>query len=622
MRPQHLAALATLPLFAALPAQAPPSWAVLPLPGGVAPSQLLNLGKIVGYRDLGEVHAWSAVTRTFRMQPITPAATVRIANDVLLVVDPGAGTAHAFASQRGRFATIPVSANALVLNPLGNNNDSVLLLADGGQLHAFSGFTGAWSTRPLSPTAMVAVQRHVALLAQGSLVSAYDAFTGTWHDRLLPAPPQWLSCDGTAALAIDGTLVHAFSAPHRAWRHAEVPAAAGFVRGDDFGLWYDGATMVGYSGLTGTFARRDVGALSAQGFDLFALAATGNGMVAFSALRGAFSEPLAPAAASVQGGGAIALLEHNGRLAGYSATWNRADTLAEPTTSRAAAGSVGFAVLASTGMPRLFSASTGRWHAPPADVLPGDPVLTTTSAGLATPAGTYAFDARTGGFVALVRPGLSFAGNASSAPLVAHDGAELFGFDARAGRWVATPRAGSGPVPFLIWRTAALAIDGGTAFAFGASSGAWAAVPLPAPTTAIRANSESVRIATANHVLAGSVLPEVLPLAQFPEFRRVQPQGCELPLVVALPPGAPAVLMVGQLATNPLPLGALGELLLAQGLYGLLPLAGDPAGDPVPVALSVPRDPALVGLQLGLQALVVPAAQAAWLTAAASVLLP
>ena len=610
--------LASFLLLATLPAQAPSPWSALQVQNGVALPTLTSLGKLIAYRDGTTLHVWSAVARRWTSTQVTSAVQLRLTNDCLLAMD--AGTWQAFSSYTGRFAPLSVSPAAVLTNGAANNNDSVLLVADNGALHAFSGFVGDWTTRSMAPNALVTVTRHVGVLAQSGLVSAIDSFTGQWTDLPTAAAISQVSADGTAAFADDGTTVFAFSAVRRTWSQATLPANRSFARGDDWGVWYTPTTMLGYSSLRDQFQTAASGASAvAANQDVFALFHTASGPMSFSALSGSFGGPWAPTGTTLTSGGAVALFSDPNSVIAYSPVLDTTTPLARNTVSAGCAGATAFATDSVTGRPILYGAFTGTWTDAPANVLAADPLLTTTAAAMATPTGMVTFNARTGNFVPLQRPGVNFTGNPSSSPLVAYDANDLLAFDARNERWVATPRSGTGTPTVLVWRTATMVLDGNDAFGFGVQAGSWSRQPMPEPLVAWRANSESGRLHTATWVLGHSAVGEVVAQAQFPEFRRVQALGAELQLAVAAPPAGLAVLGLGSLASSPINVPGLGDLWLTN-LVATVGLAANPSGDPVRLSLPLPQNPALRGYTFAFQAAMLPATGTPWLTDATTVM--
>lgn len=611
------AALAALAL--ALPAQAPPAWTIATNPAGVNPPDVVGVGKLTAWRDGSVLRVHSASTRRWHSLAIGPGAVLRITNDCLVVQD--GATWHGFASHRGRFEPLPVSAQAQLLNPLGNNNDSLLLVRDGSLLHAFSGFTGTWVTRPVSSAFGWSVQRHVALIADGVLLSGLDAYSGQWHDLTVATPPITLSTDGTAGLAIGPTEIHGFSANTASWRSAPAVPGAATARNDDWMLWYDQHQMLAYSGTQGRFEQAPVGAAAVvANEDDFALVDTVFGLVAWSAIRGAFSAPIAPAGARVRANVAVATIAEAGAVHGYSAARNTFATLPLPSSAEDAAGSVAYALDAGTGLPWCYSALTGLWCAPPADVLPGPPAITTTMALLPTTSGVRAFSARSGATVPLAAAGLTLLGNATSALGGAWNATDFFAFDARTGRWQSLPRASPSPPVVQIWRTAMSVIDGQVVAGFGAQDGRWSTAVLPEPMVAIRTNSEGSRIVTASHVLAHAAVAELTCAAQFPEFRRVFAAGGTARFYLPLGSGDLAVFAGGLFAPAPIAVPGFGALLLDPATLAALFVLPDPSGSTVEILLPVPASAGLLGSEWAFQALVAPAGGAPWLSGAATLL--
>ncbi len=621
LRRAVLVACQALLLVATGRTQAPAAWASLSVPTGVVATDLLNLGKVVAYRDGIQLHAWSAVTRNWKVHPRGAVGTTRVFNDCVLTI--GLGAAHAFSSMRGAFASMSIGPTATLRNGITNQNDSVLLVVDGATLHAYSSFVGTWTSRVFPGPPATVVLRHTALAAYGTMLSAYDAFTGTWHDLTVPAVPWQLSVDGTAGFAEANGTVHAFSAVHGAWSTRQIAVGSSLVRGDDYGIWIGGGTAIGYSSLQNAWVAAGPAGTNATPFDLFAVLDTPAGKRAFSACTATWSPALASASAGMVGSGSTLLLQDAAGVTGWSAVNDRHATLAGPALGMQAAGAVG-SMLAAGNHPVLWSSLTGTWHRAPGAAQPGPPSLTTTGAAVGAGSGVFAFDGRTGAFVLLNTPSLAWSSNPSSAPLIAWDAANLWAFEARSGRWLATPRAGTGTPSVAIWRTCALVVDGSTAFGFGAPAGQWAAVPLPGPVLGTRVNSESVRVHTQNHVLAFPAVGEIVPQAQFPEFRRMQPAGAPLDLVLAVPANGFALLGIGRLARAPTPLPGFGDLLLDALVAPPLLVAGSTTGEPVTLHLPPAVATALRGDEWGLQAAmfqaaILPVVGTPWLTAAAAI---
>jgi hypothetical protein len=617
--PRRVAAAAVFAACAgAAGAQAPSPWATVAIPGA-ASAPIVNVGKVVGVHDGTALAAFSAVTRRWHTFPSPGGGPLLACNDLLLQQQQQQWTA--FASYTGTFAPLPVGAGAMLCNAAGATNDSLLVVADAGQLHVFSAFTGAWVSRPVPAGHLVAVQRHVAVLVAGTTISAFDAWTGHWHDRVVASAPTVVSADGAAGFAYGAGTVHAFSATRRAWTDAVEPSGATFARGDDWGIWLGPHGVLAYGATHGAFARGAQPATSvASTQDVFALLHGPAGVFAFSTLTNTVSAPIALPGATVSASGSAALLVDANGTRAYSAVHGRVAALANAGTQSGVANVVAWSDTASQGPLAFFSALTCQWHHAPPAVPPNAAVtLTTTSAACAVPGGLVAFSPRSGAFVPLADPGATPYGNPSSAPLLAIGPNALHGFDARLERWTSTAHVPVGPPSVQIWRTAAIVVDGTVALGFGAQAGSWSRTVLPGPVSSSRANSESARISTPNHVVAWSAIAEQAWFAQFPEFRRVQPAGSPMQLVVAVPAGGTALLGVGRLADAGLALGALGTLWLGPGGAAVTLLGSAPSGEPVRIAVAAPGT-ALLGVELVAQTAMVPAVGAPWLSDPARVM--
>lgn len=607
-------------LASAIVAQAAPAWSDLTGLGPIASANAQNLGKIAVYQDQGILHAWSAFTRTWTAFPVTVNATLRLTNDCLLIRDGTQWTAYS--SYSGRFAPLAVSVSAQLVNPTGQDNDSVLLVSDQGTLHAFSGFVGNWVARPISGQAMVAVQRHVAVLADGSTVGGFDAHGGQWHDTTAAATPTAVTCDGYAGAVETATDAYGFSGIHASWVRAPKPAGAVRVRNDDWILWHDGVQATAFSALQGTMANASFGAFAvANSEDLFGVFTTPSGYVAWSAITGQFSPVLAPPSAIVRSNVGVALFVEPQQVTGFSPARGTTATVAIASVAEGVAGVVAYALPSLNGTPLLFSALTGSWHTPPGDVIGGAPLLSTTIAALPTSGGVRAFSSRSGAFVPLNGPGLSLDVQTTSAPAAAWNSTLLASFDCRTDRWVTLPRSGTGAPTVQIWRTEMFVVDGNAVHGFGTQAGTWHSTPLPEPWVAGRASSESATVITNTHILAFSAVSETAALSQFPEFRRVQPVGAPLRLQLRLPQGDSAFLAGSSRATSPLQLPGLGALWLDPTFMNATFTLPDVGQDRATYVLPVPAQPALRGSEWFFQSLVLPGNGTPYLTDATAVLL-
>ncbi len=609
-----VAAVVCVGLAVNLTAQQPSAFAKLDFPAGV-PAGVNSLGKLVHLVDNGTLFVFSASLRNWTSMPVGPSATMHATNDIVLVRDAASWTA--FSASRGRFAPLPVSQTAQLVNPLAQANDSVLLVRDGTSLHTFSGFTGRWVTRAITATTNVTAQRHVAVLADGAQCSGFDAFTGQWHDLQADGPVTRLSVDGVCGLATSANTAYGFSALQSAWATAPAVANASWTmfRNDDWAVLHDGVVALGYSGLTNSFSSTTTGALSARtGDDLLAIL-TAPGLVhAFSAFTGTWSVAPLAATASLRVTTAAALIVDGPQLLAYSSPRSQWVPLALDSVGESVAGSILAVHERGTGRAHLFSALTGSWHAAPVDANPGLPRIATTGALLATPTGAYAFSSRTGAFVALFSAGVALECNDSSSPMLAWDAANLHCFDGRRDRWLSVPRTGSGACNVQIWRTNAFAIDGNDVIGFSCQGGAVARTTLQETVVAFRANSESASLVTAHSVLGLSGTPEPECLSQFPDFRRVAVVGAPFRLHLRLLATDVALLGYGPVLPTPAVLPPLGTLLLDTQAAVVQFLAPEVDADRAVFAARIPEDPALHFASVWFQALVVPAVGSPYLT--------
>lgn len=602
--------LAAALLTSSAPAQTT-AWSEVQPAGGVPPGSVSSIGKLTHFVDGSVLHVWSAFTRRWHQLNVGTNASVRQTNDWLLVQEGNIWTA--FAAAGGRFVPLTTSAGAFVLNPTSQNNDSVLIIRDGGQVHAFSGFLGRWVSRNISPTATVTVRRHTALLSTalpagaGSILGGFSAFTGSWHDMPIAQPVISLSADGTAGVAESATELFGFSSRLGTWATTPSLVHTTRARDDDWASWYDGVNALAFSGLSGTFATQAIGPASVQHTEsLYVLYRTTQATHAYSAVTGSWASVSTSPSATTRGANAVALIEEPLLLTAYSAPLGAFVSINLDATATSLAGSVVAATERNSGMPTLFSALTGNWQAAPGDATPTLPQVGFVSALLPRPGGHYAFSTRTGLFVPLNSPGGIAEIGPQTAPALVWDPTALHFFDARRDLWISEPRPGSGQPAVHMWRTTAMVFDGSDVVGFGSQNGHVERLTLTEPVAAFRANSESLTVTTSARVLGFSGLGQPNTLSQFPEFLRVFPIGGVLNVQLPMQSGDLAIIAGGLLATQPSLVPGLGTLLLdTQTLTSMLVLPRTDA-DRGELLLPVPNLPALRGAQFWFQALLAP----------------
>ncbi|MEZ5965700.1 MAG: hypothetical protein R3F56_17835 [Planctomycetota bacterium] len=594
-------------------AQTPPAWTVLDVPGGVQASGVQQIGKIITYVDNGQVWAYSAFAHEWVSIPASPAASVRVANDLALVVD---GTSyHAFASYTGAWDTISLGASAVVVNPTSQRNDSIWLILDGGTLWAFTAFHGRWIQLPVGAAAAIQTERHVAIVVDGTVAHGLSAMRDAWVSTTLPAAPNAWRARGTAAVAASSAGLAGFSALANAWSTAAAPGSNPQISlHDDVQVISDGSTYVGFSGLHGGFAPINLpGTITLTLGETLCHATDGASNWVYTAVRNTWSTLPSTTGALLTVGSNGLLLTLNDRVHAYSAMRDNVATALGSSPLTAMARSV--ASMHAGGGIKLYSAILGQWFDAPA----GSAVEISDVAGFVhTASGIAAFSSRSGRFTPLATTPAATTviaiGNAVQAVI---DNNTLHVFDPRRERWMSgalqgTPQVGT-------HRTTLLVIDGTRAYGYGSFSSQLSAVDLPSSATIIRPNSESGSLDVANAIYAHSSVPDILTLWQYPEFRRVYVTGTPLELQVHAQNGTGFFFLGLRLLATPAPFGALGLLELDPSALVTL------SGLPVPISqnrgtltLAVPDLPSLRGLELSFQAVVLPTVGAPYLTQSAS----
>ena len=585
------------------------------MPQGVVSSSLKGQGKLVTYDEGSTLQVFSSVTRKWHAISKTPASSVRLFNDCVVILEPN--SCCAFSSHTGRSEAITTTNMATLLNVASHRNDSIVLVQSGLQLHAFSAFTGTWTSRTTTANVSATAQRHVAVLHDGPVLAAMSAFGGDWRDYIHGTNITGIGADGTVATASSVALNFAFSAHTGAWRTAPAMSNATFARGDDWAMWLANGTAHAFSGLCGSFVSDTSGATAIAGStDLYALLTTPTGVRAFSAVTGDLIS-IASGAATIDLGGAAALLHDSTTITGYSPLRQQSAQLTTAAASSGAGNTIAFATDAS-GQSFAWSSLTASWHAAPASANGSPPILTTTTVGITTPADAYAFAARTGQFVPCGRPLAGLAANPTSAPLLGYDATCFIAFDTDAERWVQSARTSNSPPIFSIWRTSALVLDDSTAHGFGAQAAAWQQHNVQSASASVIANSEVACVVTSHHVAACSMLPEIVAFQQFPHFRRVQPRGSPISFVAAPADAAFAIAAFAQ-PTAPIVVPGFGTLMLDANHAFLVPVIVTAKRPAARVTLQIPADLGLSGSTLASQLVVLPPAAPPYLSDRATV---
>ena len=613
-------ALAAFVLSALAGAQRPPSWVQGPAVA-VPSSSITQLGKLAWFQHGGQVHVFSAATRRWLSRPVTAPVTIRNTHDWLFI-DEGTRLT-ALAASRGVFETINVSNSAQVINQPAGRNDGILLVLDGATLWSFTGFVGRWASRSIAAGATVAVQRNVAIVADGQDLLGMSGLYGDWVPRRASATITATGVGDTVGWASDGRDAFGFSAIRNAWASEPLPASAlsAPAAERDVAVWSGPTGLLAFSGVRGAFDRVTTGVLATVELrDHLAHAASPDRilhwMFSVPQARWTFLPTSGPATALL--GEAVALLPSPGLLHAYSATTASFAPPIPTASALAVNATVAAAVTAGGNALSVFSAITGAWHPAPAAASPTLPLLARNGALLSDAATTtsWAFSARSGRFVPRANAGSpALHVDAGSALLAVEDDAALAVFEPRREIWLDTPLTPADrPLTLRIWRTTLVATTPRDAIGFGAGNGEIERVPTPSTVTDLFASSEVGVARTTAGVLCYSPLADVHTPFQFPEFRRMHSRGATVGIDLVGAAGARFGLVLGLPDARATPLPGLGRLTL--GTAWLVPIdlgTLDTTGG-AHRALPVPDLPSLGGLEVGLQAVVVPTVGSAYLS--------
>ncbi len=614
------APLTPLILAVHLGAQSPSPWTVLPVTGGVQMSGIVQRGKILAYRDGGTVHAYSALTRSWRSTTISGGATLRIANDLLIIRDGTRFTA--FASYSGRFASITVSATGKLVNPSTQGNDSIAVVADGTDLWAFSGFIGKWTRRTISGSAKVAVQRHVAIIADGKQLHGMSAFRGQWTATTMAATATMIAVDGTIGVATAAGRIHGFSALRETWQTAtSLLGTAKFAIDDDTALWWDGISYLGFSGLRGSFSKLVTGMPAlVEVTEQLAVARQGKLLWIYSAPTGTWTQATLATVPTVAIQTSLVLMLEQDKAHAFSAVRGKLATVNLTPTNSASSATVA-AVVDSTGNGSIFSAPLARWTPLPSGAKNALPALASTGALVTTTTGFSAFSARTGSYHEIATgAGAKLHSDVASAILAVEETRRLHVFEPRRNAWLQTPISGSGRLRLHFWRTNFLALDGNRALGFGSFHGRINGTLLSGTFREIRSHSESGRAVTSTSIAAFSAVPLLSSPWQYPEFRRTFVGGSKLDLHLSAA-AATGQTYVALGVAKPFALHGLGNVFLDSALLLPITLPLDARNGTARTTIAVPDIAGLRGIEVFIQALVIPTTGQPYVTDLASVLL-
>ncbi|HLU38553.1 MAG TPA: hypothetical protein VK081_04160, partial [Planctomycetota bacterium] len=500
LRPR-LSLLGLLTVTAALGAQPPSPWTVLQVPGGVAPANIRQIGKVITYVDQNQVHAYSAFTHRFVAVPTSGSPVVRVANDLALVQDGLQW--HAFAAYTGQWSSVTLSSVATVLNPTTQQNDSIWLIQDGNDLWAFTAFRGSWIRLTVPPSALVQTERHVAIVVDGTTLHGLSALHGTWVTTTAAAQPLLFRARGTAALAATSTTAYGFSALSNAWTTAPTPGPnAQIVAHDDVQVLSDQGNYLGFSGLRGTFASAALGNVSTQLGETVCYATDGgSGHFVYSAVTGTWTTlPTTTGSVTTHVESNSVLVAASDRVHAFSAmTGTVATALVSPSLVQVARS---IAALTDTnGGIKFFSAILGAWIDAPAGSASAE--VSDVAGFVRTATGVSAFSSRTGRFTPLaVGPAATTTIAPGNAVQAVVEPSTFHVFDPRRERWLSAPLQSTPTIG--THRTTLMVLDGNRAWGYGSFSARLTPIDLPTFGSIVRPNSESGSIDVGSAIFAHS----------------------------------------------------------------------------------------------------------------------
>lgn len=607
-----LAALALVLAPSAL-AVPPSQWTTIPLPANLS-SGPNSIGTTTTFQTSTAIHFYSGVTKQWAVLPVTAPGPLFQANDYAIVQD--SGQIHGFSATTGKVESVAVSPSAVVVSGPASSS-WVTLVADGLQAWGFSAFKGVWVPLTLSqPNPVMVSSRLMGLIRDGSTVYGFNAPHGDFVP--VAADPQAvLSVVGEAEVgtAHSPTVFRAFSTQQDVWATANVASTANKVNQNEVALVFNGLTATGFSGLTGTLATytattgiASIG--SAEGVCGFK---DGNDVVLFGSGSGTFVKMSAPGA-SIAYDYHLAMVQDASSVTPYSAlTGGFGPTLVGAFTI-STNDCIGFADGAVSDY--AYSPILNAWALAPATSIVGGPVLVRSSAVIPIAGGYWAFSARHGDWVQQgTTLNATFVAPNSGSTFVALDNATDIAhvFDARLDRWATV--VGTGPLTVSVSRHTAMAFDTQFGYGFGQPSGEWESVPLASASVQMDVASSIGTIKDGNDLHVYSVQGSLSYTSRFPEFTRATNLGNTLVLYQVAPANSALLMMLG-LEPAHIDLGLLlGTLNIDPSLLLTFPLPqAVPANGLLEIALPIPVDPVLVGVEPQIQNFVMPPVGPPWLS--------
>ncbi len=593
------------------------NWRTIPAPT-ITTTPINAIGTTVTYLTPTDAHLYSGITKEWTVLPLSAAPTFYEQYNSYVVIRDG-NEIHGFATRQGVVDTITVSPAAVIVSgPI--SSSWVTLVSDGTMAWGFSGFRGEWVPLALSqPNPTMSARRYCGLLQDGNTVYGFSAYWATFVPIVADAQAVILT-EEEVGTAHSPSVFRAFSVHQNNWGTQAFNTQTLWALTAGFAIAASGNTVVAFSGLTGNLATYTASSPVATIFndEMVAAVIDGPNVACYSAGQGAFASMAASSPSIVTEYEYLFVVEPT-QVTPFSAlTGAFGATLAgsyalltNEVIAYADAGTSGFA----------YSPILNTWTAAPAVAPIAAPVLVRSAIVLPHSTGFSCLSARYGTWVdqPTTQLGVFLAPPNTATILIFDAGDVLHVFDSRLNRFAT--EAGQGPLSAQVNRHTALAHDASFAYGFGQPTGRWDVVPINGPVVTFDIASSIGFVETASELHVYCVQGSFSYEARFPEFSRATKLGTTMHLYQTAPAGSGIVMMAGLFPTY-VDLGSQGILnidpsvLFVQALPVLVPASGR-----LEIPVPLPIDPALVGLQPHLQNIIFPPNDAPYLSTSVSPIL-
>ncbi len=579
-------------------------WNTIPLPAGTP--AIRAMGTTVTVKTSTRVQIYSAILRRWTVLPISSSAVLATHNAYAIIED---GTkAHGWASRIGRVSTITVSPTRKVI-PGPSSANWITVVHDGTKVWAFSAFHGKWVPLTVKKAApAISVGQLCAVVQDGVNAYGFSVYHGTWVSTLAPGSGLTVKAEGTVGLANSATVIRGFAAGTNTWANKTVKSTASLTMGRGYAMFTNGAEATAFSGFRAKFATYKA---PATGFQLIAkrntaAILTGSTVACYAATQGSF-KTTKMTTPTVNANSELAIVSSTAdkRVLGFSGVTGNFSAPLSGTytiqTDEAAAFAQG------TGASYAYSPILDRWIKNTQGVFTAA-TLMRNSVVLTHTWGYSALSARHGNWIRLVTSkGSALVGprRGRGALLAVTDGTSLHAWDSRLSRWDTVTMTTSPKTNLAIFRVVAIGENGSTGFGFGLFQNEWETVQIQGKVVSFKASSACGYIETSTHLHISTSHGTLSTLSRFPEFSRFLLRGSKLRMIQVAPAQSLAISLLGSgVGYTQTPI----VTLFIDPLRPILPLSGSvvPADGRLDTSIPVPNDPALRGVILNIQNLVVP----------------